>query len=149
MAFIIRWKGHLAEGKIDSRPIIQLDVLPTALAAAGVKPQPQWRLDGVNLLPFLTGKMSGQPHDVLYWRLGQNMAIRKGDWKLVKTTEGPLKEVDPSTFNDLSGAELYNLADDMSERRNLAASHPKKLKDLAAAWQRWNKTLPKPLWSPG
>ena len=42
--FIIRWKGHLAEGKTDARPIIQLDVLPTALAAAGVKPQPRWKI---------------------------------------------------------------------------------------------------------
>ena len=149
VAFIIRWKGHLAEGKTDARPIIQLDVLPTALAAAGVKPQPQWKLDGVNLLPFLTGKMSGRPHEALYWRLGENMAIRKGDWKLVKTSERPLQDVDPAIFNDLSGAELYNLADDIGEKKNLAAAHPEKVKELAAAWQRWNKELAKPLWAPG
>ena len=149
VAFIIRWKGHLAEGKIDARPIIQLDVLPTALAAAGIQQQSQWKFDGVNLLPFLTGKMSGRPHEALYWRLGQNMAIRKGDWKLVKTTEGRLKEVDPSTFSYLSGAELYNLAQDIGEQRNLAAAHPKKVKELAAAWRRWNKQLSKPQWSPG
>jgi arylsulfatase A-like enzyme len=149
VAFIIRWKGHLAEGKIDARPIIQLDVLPTALAAAGIQPQSQWKFDGVNLLPFLAGKMSGRPHEALYWRLGQHMAIRKGDWKLVKTTEGRLKEGDPSTFNYLSGAELYNLAQDIGEQKNLAAAHPKKVKELAAAWRRWNKQLSKPLWSPG
>ena len=149
VAFIIRWKGHLAEGKTDARPIIQLDVLPTALAAAGVKPQPQWKFDGVNLLPFLTGKMSGRPHEALYWRLGENMAIRKGDWKLVKTSERPLQDVDPAIFNDLSGAELYNLADDIGEKKNLAAAHPRKVKELAAAWQRWNKELAKPLWPPG
>jgi arylsulfatase A-like enzyme len=117
VAFIIRWKGHLAEGKIDARPIIQLDVLPTALAAAGVKPQRQWNLDGVNLLPFLTGKMSGLPHEALYWRLGKNMAIRKGDWKLVKVVEGQLQDVDPAVYSDLSGAELYNLADDIGEKK--------------------------------
>jgi arylsulfatase A-like enzyme len=149
VAFIIRWKGHLAEGKIDARPIIQLDVLPTALAAAGVKPQPQWKFDGVNLLPFLTGKMSRQPHEALYWRLGENMAIRKGDWKLVKTNERPLQDVDAAIFNDLSDAELYNLADDIGEKKNLAAAHPEKFKELAADWQRWNKELAKPLWRPG
>ena len=149
VAFIIRWKGHLAEGKIEARPIIQLDVLPTALAAAGVQPQPQWQFDGVNLLPFLTDKKSGRPHETLYWRLGEHMAIRKGDWKLVKTKEGPLKEANPSTFNDLSSAELYNLAEDIRETRNLAAAHPEKVKELAADWQRWNKELAKPLWSPG
>jgi arylsulfatase A-like enzyme len=147
VAFIIRWKGHLAEGKIDARPIIQLDVLPTALAAAGV--QSQWRFDGVNLLPFLTGKKSGRPHETLYWRLGEHMAIRKGDWKLVKTREGPLKEANPSTFNDLSNAELYNLAEDIGETKNLAAAHPEKVRELAADWQRWNKKLAKPLWPPG
>ena len=147
VAFIIRWKGYLGEGKVDPRPIIQLDVMPTALAAAGV--QSRIRFDGVNLLPFLTGKKSGRPHETLYWRLGEHMAIRKGDWKLVKTTEGRLKEANPSTFNDLTNAELYNLAEDIGETKNLAAAHPEKVRELAADWQRWNKDLPKPLWSPG
>jgi arylsulfatase A-like enzyme len=92
--------------------------------------------------------MSGQPHEALYWRLGPNMAIRKGDWKLVKTFEGPMKAVDPSTFNYLSGAELHNLADDISERKNLAATHPEKVKELADVWQQWNKELMIPIWTP-
>jgi arylsulfatase A-like enzyme len=146
--FVIRWKGHLAEGKTDRRPIIQLDVLPTVLAAAGVSPQPQWKLDGVNLLPFLNGSASGTPHDALYWRLGDNMAIRAGDWKLVKTRDGPLGG-DPSVLNDLSGAGLYNLAQDIGETKNVASAHPDKVKELADAWQRWNKELAKPLWAPG
>ena len=149
VAFIIRWKDHLAEGKIDARPIIQLDVLPTALAAAGVKPLSTWKLDGVNLLPFLTGKSSGPPHEALYWRLGWHMAIRKGDWKLVQTMDGPLKVADPSTFSDLANAQLYNLAEDIGEKKNLAAIHPEKVKELAADWQRWNKELAKPIWPPG
>jgi arylsulfatase A-like enzyme len=149
VAFAIRWKGHIAEGKTDTRPIIQLDVLPTALVAAGVKLQPQWKLDGVNLLPFLTGSMSGQPHEALYWRLGDNIAIRKGNWKLVKTSERPLQDVDPAIFNDLSAAELYNLKDDIGETKNLAMAHPDKVKELAADWQRWNRELSRPLWLPG
>lgn len=101
MPFIICWKGHLAEGKTDARPIIQLDVLPTALAAAGIKQQS--KLDGVNLLPFLTGRRSGRPHEALFWRLGEHMAIRKGDWKLVKTHESRLQAAEPAVFEDLSG----------------------------------------------
>jgi arylsulfatase A-like enzyme len=103
----------------------------------------------VNLFPFLTGKMTGRPHEALYWRLGENMAIRKGDWKLVKTNERPLQDVDPTIFSDLSGAELYNLANDIGEKKNLAAAHPEKAKELAADWQRWNKELARPLWAPG
>lgn len=146
--FIIRWKGQLAEGKTDARPIIQLDVLPTALAAARVQLPPGWKLDGINLLPFLTGKASGRPHEALYWRLGGMMAIRKGDWKLVETREGPLRNTDPVMLSDLSAAELYNLADDIGEKKNLAAAHPEKVKELAEDWRRWNRELMKPLWGP-
>ena len=146
--FIIRWKGHLPEGRVDARPIIQLDVLPTVLMAAGVNPQPEWKLDGVNLLPFLTGRASGSPHDALYWRLGDNMAIRMGDYKLVKTQDGPLGS-DPTVLNDLSGAALFNLAEDIGETRNLAAAQPQKVRELAEAWQRWNRQLAQPLWRGG
>jgi arylsulfatase A-like enzyme len=146
--FVIRWKGHLAAGRTDSRPIIQLDVLPTALAAAGVGVRPEWKLDGVNLLPFLTDKQTGAPHDALYWRLGGMMAIRKGDWKLVKTREGPLRDTDPAVLSDLSTAELYNLKDDIGETTNLAAAHPERVKELSEAWWRWNGELVRPLWVP-
>jgi arylsulfatase A-like enzyme len=146
--FIIRWQGHLPEGKVDARPIIQLDVLPTVMMAAGITPQPDWKLDGVNLLPFLTGVASGAPHDALYWRLGDHMAIRMGDFKLVKTHDGPLGG-DPAVLSDLSGAALFNLAEDIGETRNLAASQPQKVRALADAWQRWNRELAKPLWRGG
>jgi len=146
--FVIQWKGKLAAGKTDARPIIQLDVLPTALAAAGVSNRAEWKLDGVDLLPYLTGRLAGPPHEALYWRLGGMMAIRKGDWKLVKTREGPLRDTDPAALSDLSAAGLYNLAADIGETKDLAAAQPEKAKELAAAWQAWNSQLVRPLWSP-
>jgi arylsulfatase A-like enzyme len=146
--FVIHWKGHLGASRSDARPIIQLDVLPTALAAIGVPVRPEWKLDGVDLLPFLTGKAPGLPHEALYWRLGGMMAIRKGDWKLVKTRDGPMRDTDPAASSDLSAAELYNLADDIGETKNVAATHPDLVKDLAEAWQRWNGGLVRPLWFP-
>jgi arylsulfatase A-like enzyme len=144
----MQWKGHLAEGKIDSRPIIQLDILPTALAAAGVATQPEWKLDGVNLLPYLTGKDQRPPHEALYWRLFAHMAIRKGPWKLVKTMEGPLLFSD-TTQPDLSGAQLFNLADDIGEQNDLAAARPDKLKELTDDWLRWSREMATPTWGPG
>ena len=146
--FVIRWKGRLPEGRVDARPIVQLDVLPTALAAAGVEPKADWKLDGVNLLPYLTANLQGAPHDALYWRLFAHMAIRKGAWKLVKTMEGPLLDADTSQ-PDLSGAQLFNLVEDIGEKNDLAAAHPEKVKELAADWLRWSKEMAKPLWTPG
>ncbi len=147
--FFIRWKGHLDEGKLDSRPIIQLDVLPTALAAAGVTVKPEWKLDGVNLLPFLKDSASERPHETLYWRFGGMMAIRKGDWKLVKMPDPRSNNTDPATLKDLSGAELFDLAHDIGETNDLAAAHPDKVRELSEDWQRWNATLVKPAWPAG
>jgi arylsulfatase A-like enzyme len=144
----VRWKGHLPEKTTYDQPVIQLDVFPSALAAAGIKPKPEWHLDGVDLMPFLLGKQRKAPHEELYWRLGINMAIRKGEWKLVRTTDQPLRPVDASALNDLSEAELYNLVKDLGEHENLASKYPEKVKELADTWRQWNNTLSKPLWVP-
>jgi arylsulfatase A-like enzyme len=147
--FIIRWKGKLAEGRVDPRPIIQLDVFPTALAAAGIAVDTAWKLDGIDLLPFLTTDASDRPHEALYWRFGSMMAIRKDDWKLVKSAEGPLTAAaDPANL-DLSGAELFDLSTDIGEKKNLARERPDVVKDLSETWQQWNRDLSKPLWGPG
>ena len=54
--FFVKWPGHVPAGKVYDQPVIQLDILPTALAAAGVEVPADAKLDGVNLLPYLNGK---------------------------------------------------------------------------------------------
>jgi arylsulfatase A-like enzyme len=142
--FIIKWKGHITAGTTYSQPMIQLDLLPTTLAVAGIKYDPR-NFDGVNILPFLTGKRSGRPHETLYWRLGYLMAIRKGDWKLVRMSDEGFHQ-DPAPLTDLTALELYNLKDDIGEANNLASKQPKKVKELADDWNRWAKGMSKPLW---
>lgn len=132
---------------MDHRPIIQLDVLPTALSAAGIAFR-TGEFDGVDLMPFLTGAAKGEPHDALYWRLGGMMAVRRGDWKLVKTRDGPLVDLDPSVLRDLSSAGLYNLAEDIGETRDLAAERHDKAMELADLWRRWNLEMSVPAWTP-
>jgi arylsulfatase A-like enzyme len=136
--YIIQWKGHLPAGRVDDRPVIQLDILPTALAAAGLEIKPDWKLDGINLLPYLTGKNSDPPHEALYWRFGGQMAIRSGDWKLVKAPglAAGARALNGKASTD--GAELYNLKSDIGERTNLAPSEPSKAKELAKLWDAWN-----------
>jgi arylsulfatase A-like enzyme len=143
--FVIHWKGRIPAGKTFEQPVIQLDVLPTALAAAVIGVRPPGTFDGVDLLPYLTGKRKGAPHEALYWRMGNMMAIRRGPWKLVKTREGRL-DTDVAALGELSEAALYNLAEDIGEQRDLAAEHPDKVKELTAAWQAWNSQLALPLW---
>ena len=146
--FAFTWKGRIPAGGVDRRPIIQLDVLPTALAAAGISVGSDWKLDGVNLLPYLAGEVRRNPHEALYWRLGDHIAMRAGDWKLVLTSDQPLQRRSFDTLESLADAELYNLANDIGETKNLASSEPAKLRELKEAWLRWNKELASPLWGP-
>lgn len=149
--FLVHWKGKLEGGQVYQQPVIQLDVAATALAAAGVEAKPEWKLDGVDLLPHLRGDKKGAPHEALYWRFGGQMAIRQGDWKLVKvpdTEKGARPGATRRETASVENAHLYNLADDVGEKTDLAEKHPEKVKELAAAWQRWNAELAKPAWGP-
>jgi arylsulfatase A-like enzyme len=139
--FVMRWPGKLPAGTTFDKPIIQLDVLPTALVAAGVALDPAWEIDGVDLMPFLLGETSVAPHERLYWRFGQQMALREGPWKLVRYDRAA--DGDPDGVTDVR---LYNLANDLGEAHDLAAHEPAKVKQLMATWQRWNGELQPPLW---
>jgi arylsulfatase A-like enzyme len=113
-----------------------------------VKIDPQARLDGVDLLPYLRGDKAAPPHDALYWRFGPQLAIRMGDWKLVKGRDPNVRQPLRRGQADLAGAMLFNLANDPGEQRNLAAEMPQKVKELEAAWQIWNAQLKAPSWGP-
>lgn len=142
MPFLVQWKSKLPAGKRYDLPVIQLDIHATALAVAGVAVKPEWKLDGVNLLPFLESKDAGVPHQALYWRFGEQMAIRKGDWKLVRPDLATDRQ-----FGDIAKkAMLFNLADDIGETKDLAAAQPELVKELEAEWQKWNVGLAAPAW---
>ncbi len=90
------------------------------------------KLDGVNLLPFVKGERAEAPHEVLFWRFGAQAAARKGNWKFVQPRAGE--------------SELYDLAADIGESKNLAAEKPEVLTDLSNAWAKWAVELKDPLW---
>jgi arylsulfatase A-like enzyme len=130
--FFVQWKGRLPAGRVYDRPVIQLDILPTAVAAAGATVPGPAKLDGVNLLPYLDGTKAEAPHEALYWRFGPQMAIRQGVWKLVRGPQGP--------------TQLFNLASDVGEKNDLTAREPDKVRELTAAWKQWDGELAKPAW---
>ena len=136
--FMMQWKGKIPAGKVDDRPVIQLDIHPTALAAAGVEAPADAKFDGVNLLPYITGEKSGAPHEALHWRFGSQIALRAGDWKLVKGAGMDGVQGGRAGKADTQGAELYNVTTDIGEKTNLAEKNPDKLKELAALWDKWN-----------
>lgn len=80
--FVAAWPGKIPAGTMFEHPVINLDIAATANALAGL-PHDTQRLDGVNLLPFLTGENKTAPHDALYWRWRSQAAVLEFPWKLI------------------------------------------------------------------
>jgi len=138
--FVMQWKGTLPAGRVVDAPIISLDMLPTALAAANVRVPADAKLDGVNLLPYLTGKTNDLPQRNLFWRYGEQNAIRQGEWKLVHALDNT---VTPPVLK----TGLYDVVHDAAEEHDLSAEHPDKLKALQSLWDEWNKQNVPALWT--
>lgn len=133
VSWIAAWKGRIPGGRVLDDPVIQLDVLPTSLAAAGSEVKPEWQIDGVNLLPLLERKTDRLESRPLFFRFGVQYAVREGDWKLVKAS----KEMTPM---------LVNLASDFGEKTDLTAQQPEKAKAMQSLFDRWNATMQPPRW---
>lgn len=129
--FILRWPARLKAGQTYRQPVSSMDVLPTVCAVAGAAVPTTTIVDGVDLMPFLGGVRTGAPHATLFWKIKSSAALRRDDWKLVM--------VQPDWK-----PQLYNLATDLAESRDLAGERPELTRELHAAWQAWNKPMPPP-----
>ena len=133
--FVVRWPGHVPENKTYDQPVIALDIFATASAAAGAALPADRVIDSVNLLPYLTGENHSAPHDALYWRFGEQHAIRQGDYKLLKLRNGE--------------EHLFDLSKDTSEKQDLLSERPDVAQQLRGEYAKWNSQLVSPLWAQG
>jgi len=133
---MMRWPAKIQPSQVDRRVVSLLDIFPTSLAAAGGKLATDRAYDGVDLMPFLTTKRDGTPHDELVWRRSPLVSIRKGDWKLWKSVGA---EYGAYTL-------LFNLKTDLNETTNLAEKNPEKVRELEADIARWAKDMQDPKW---
>ncbi len=112
---IVRWPGQVPAGVVCDEPVCSVDLLPTICAMVGVTPPENRSLDGANLLPLLAGQPVSRPHP-LYWQYNAaisrpwEISLREGPWKLLANAE-------------LNQYELYDLADDTGEQRNVTAAN--------------------------
>jgi hypothetical protein len=127
--FVLRDPG-LPGGTAYDRPVTTLDLTPTLLAAAGGDIP---TTDGVDLAPYLTGQLQGDPHGTVFWRKLEKWAVRDGDWKLVNGDgTGP--------------TELFDLGSDPGETSDLAGSSGSIVADLLHKLTLWETELDKPRW---
>jgi arylsulfatase len=118
---IVHWPGQVSQpGAIRETRGHVIDMVPTILDLAGVKtPKQKVEFPGHSLVASFREEMD--ENRVLWFSHRRNNAIRNGDWKLVKTSEGPW--------------ELYNMESDRAETTNLAAQYPGKVKELTRQWE--------------
>ncbi len=135
--FLMQWKGTLPEGITYSQPICALDCLPTALAACGAETKIPASLDGVNLLPYLRDGQKGAPHNLLFWRSGTNIALRQGDWKLIRQSE---------KWGEEGRFQLFNLKEDIAETQDFISKHPQRAESMRQILNSINQEMIEPLW---
>jgi arylsulfatase A-like enzyme len=124
---LIHWPRKVVPGQVSEQVMIQMDWVPTLLAAAGISPDPAFPSDGIDLSKWLTGSAVPTPRQ-LYWRYkyaGQE-AMRDGDWKYLK--------INDNTF-------LFDVLQDPMERANLKERHKDVYNQLVSHWNEWNRTM--------
>ncbi len=128
---VIKWPGVATANSVIEGTTSALDIFPTLCGAAGIELPDSIELDGTDLAPFIKGNSKKSPHEQLFWSNGPNIAVRKGDWKLVKSHENVW---------------LFNLANDVGEKTNLATSHPRIIQELEKDYEQWRAKMSNPAW---
>lgn len=129
--FMVQWKGRIPAGQVIDQPVIATDLFPTIAAAAGAS-YPR-NLDGIDLMPLLTGQEKEWPTRPFFWRMGERTALRIGHWKLVNDRP------------DRKEWELYDLSRDIGEQNNLIDANPEKANEMEAVWQSLNSEMAEPI----
>lgn len=132
---IICYPGKIAAGQVIDIPVASMDIFPTVLKAAGGLPD-EYELDGIDIMPVLNGGTK-YPHDMLFWEMDRQTAMRCGDYKLV--LNGQIVESDPV----VAPVFLANLADDPSEKINLAEELPELTEKLTLIANKWRDGIEK------
>ena len=135
--FAFRWTGKIPAGIDYDHPVSSMDILATMVGLTRLKIDPERPLDGVDLVPYLTGKKKGPPHEFLFWLNfdQQKKAVRRGSDKLVLLAEENEKG-------------LYRLSNDIGETRNRMDSAGLDAKELETALDAWTDQLEEPRFDP-
>ena len=132
---LVRWPAVVRAGSECHTPVTSPDFYPTMLEAAGLPLLPEQHVDGVSFLSRLRGE-EGEDRGPLFWHYphygnqggAPGSSVRAGDWKLIE-------------FFEDGRLELYNLADDIGEERNLAGAEPERTRDLHGVLVRWREQV--------
>ena len=129
----VRWTGKIKENSITNQVITTMDWTATILSAAGAKADPKFPLDGIDIMPVMTGKQK-EVNRTLYWRIvqrNQHKAMRDGKWKYLQ--------------DEKANEYLFDLSLDPSEKNNLKDTFPEIFMRLKNNFIEWEKTVLAPI----
>ena len=135
---VVSWPGALPEGAVRTQMGTACDWLPTIAELCDV-PLPNTKIDGLSLVPIIQSADAKGPHDVFHWQSGGGMggphwAVRQGDWKLIGNPKDTSNKAPLGKDDKLF---LVNLADDVTEMKNVAAEHPEVVERLKQLHEQW------------
>lgn len=107
--------------------------MPTIAELTG-STMPKRRIDGRSMLPVLSSKRPQTQHSVFHWQLGDQWAVRKGDWKLIGN---PADTSHKGTLTDADRLFLSDMSQGVTEMKNIAAQHPEIVGELKSLHERW------------
>ena len=138
---LINWPGQIGAGRFIDEIVMTADIFPTVCRLAGA-PVPQDRtIDGRDIWNVLTSG-APSPHEYVAWSMGPQLAIRKGEWKLV--LNGIVHDGTPEGEKPLEGEDaifLSNVAKDPGESRNLRRQFPALADELQTQLQKWRRSV--------
>jgi arylsulfatase A-like enzyme len=142
MPLLVRWPGTVAAGAVNDQTVCHTDFMASFAAIVGATLPPNAGEDSVNLLPLLRGETGGKPvrEATILQSASGKFAVRKGDWVFIDAASGEdNRRGEPDWFKAERGyrphdqpGELYNLRDDLPQRRNRYAEQPELVRELKA-----------------
>ena len=138
---LVNWPGRVPKGKFVNEVVMTGDILPTVCHLTGAQLPTDRTIDGRNIWPVLT-EGAHSPHDYICWTEGPQLAIRRGNWKLVM--HGIVHDGSPTGEQPLQGDDaifLSNLDEDPGESRNLRHEHPDITDQLQTLVTQWRENV--------
>jgi arylsulfatase A-like enzyme len=139
--FIIRWPGHIPPGRTSDVPCAHVDLLPTFVDIAGKKTLPKQPLDGVSIVKLWKNPETKLDRDAIYFHFPGYLEGSQGSWRT--TPCGMMRAGDFTLleFFEDGRLELYNVKDDLGQKRNLVKTMPEKTQELHQKMVAWRKSL--------
>ena len=131
--FVLKWKNKISPGRSYHKLTSSLDIFATAISAAGIQETNGGDLDGIDLLPYISGKNNNPPHRQLFWSRDIMAAMRLDSFKLVEVKD--------------YGYRLYNLESNLDETIDTKNIYPDVFEEMKTDLKDWEQQMPKPWWN--